>query len=97
MATSEPSRSLPMQPAASHLIPSPSVLGGARIGVGGKPFAERKDVVAGLDHGKPTVFAADCNGAAVRGDQHIRLGGSNHQNGGDPDQQRADEPQRRLE
>src|SRR5262249_50980424 len=55
-------------------LPQRIVLRGARIGVGGKPFAERKDVVAGLDHGKPTIFAADGNGAAFRGNQHIRLG-----------------------
>jgi hypothetical protein len=99
MATSEPSRRLP--DAARRIASDPfakrTVVRRARVGIGRKPFAQRKEVATGFDHGKATVFTADGGGAAVRGDQHIGLGRANHQHDGAADQQGADEPQRSFE
>src|SRR5262249_22424040 len=49
---------------ASDPFAKRTVVRRARIGIGRKPFAQRKEVATGFDHGKPTVFTADGGGAA---------------------------------
>ena len=99
MATSEPSRSLPMQPAsiAADAGRERSVLGRARIGVGREPFAQRKAVAARLDHGEPAIGAAHGKGAAVGRYQDVGLRRPDHHDDGAADQERSDVPQWGLE
>src|SRR5262249_48540705 len=96
MATSEPSRSLPTQPVASHLIPSPSVSSfGVRASASAASHSRNAKTSLPDLIMESRPFAPRSATAPVSCNQHIRLGRSNHQNNGAAHHQRPDEAQGR--
>ena len=99
MATSEPSRSRPMQPAWSHRMPSASVWSlGVRASASAASHSRSAKMslpdltMASRPSAPRTAKALPSAATSTSG-----CGARDHQDDGAADQERADEPQRRLE